>query len=570
MLVAISTSLSTLVIRNEAGTARARPALACQEPPEKLISNQFGKLLPSRISTFGDHRRRSSIRAMRYQMPFSMRDSIRLLSLSCALTLSAGCEGESADSNDTNPARSLDSVPHETVEVSRAKTPSELLGGHTAHRYPASLETVLEKRFLRVLTSQNAFDFFLRQGEPGGYQYEMAKAFTRFLNKKHAPQRGDLPIQFELIPVDGDQFISLLLDGAGDMIAARLTVTPERASRVQFSEPYRSVDELLVTHDQTPPIDSLEQLSGKVVAVRKSSSYYASLLRLNQDFERDGRKPIQFEFVDESLVTERILELVAARRFAYTVCDSIVAEFAVKIHPQLRIVEGVALRRGGDLGWATIPSAAGLAQEMNAFLSRYEHGSLLGNIAISKYFAAENQLADRMANHQATTISDYDGLFKKFGAQFGVDWRLVAALAFQESRFDAAAHNRWGAVGLLQIKPRTAREPYIDIPEIEGPEQASNNVKAGLKYLSWIKKRYFDTEADMRERDRVRMSLAAYNAGPRTIINARRRASQLGLDPTRWFRNVELALLDMRKTEPVKYVSEINQRYLAYVLLGIE
>jgi membrane-bound lytic murein transglycosylase MltF len=74
----------------------------------------------------------------------------------------------------------------------------------------------------------------------------------------------------------------------------------------------------------------------------------------------------------------------------------------------------------------------------------------------------------------------------------------------------------------------------------------------------------------MRERDRIRMSLAAYNAGPRTIINARRRASKLGLDPNRWFRNVELALLDMHKTEPVKYVSEINQRYLAYVLLGVD
>jgi membrane-bound lytic murein transglycosylase MltF len=93
---------------------------------------------------------------------------------------------------------------------------------------------------------------------------------------------------------------------------------------------------------------------------------------------------------------------------------------------------------------------------------------------------------------------------------------------------------------------------------------------AGLKYLSWIKGRYFDIEAEMRERDRIRMALAAYNAGPRTLINARRRAFKLGLDPNRWFRNVELALLDMRKVEPVKYVSEINQRYLAYVLLGLE
>jgi membrane-bound lytic murein transglycosylase MltF len=88
-----------------------------------------------------------------------------------------------------------------------------------------------------------------------------------------------------------------------------------------------------------------------------------------------------------------------------------------------------------------------------------------------------------------------------------------------------------------------------------------------IKYLTWIKARYFDSEPEMREEDRVRMALAAYNAGPRAVLRARRHARKLGYDPNRWFRNVELAMLDMRKVEPVRYVSEINQRYLAYLLL---
>ena len=437
-------------------------------------------------------------------------------------------------------------------------------------RYPAALETVTEKHYLRVLTSRNAFDFFIHGGQRGGYQYEMVRAFTKFLNERHPPDRAGLAIEFELIPVDDDQLIPLLLAGVGDLIAARLTITPERAALVRFSAPYRRVDELVVTHDGTPALDSIEDLSGRTVAIRQSSSYSDSLSKLNRRLADSGRDPIDIVFVDERLATERILDLVAARRFDYTVADSIVAEMAVGINSQLRIARGLALRRDGELAWATLPSARSLAEEINVFLRRYKQGTLLGNIAVRKYFEAESRLAKRFANDRDAPLSDYDDLFREHAAEFDLDWRLAASMAYQESRFDPTAHNRWGAVGLLQIKPKTAREPYIDMPNIEGAENVSENIRAGLKYLNWIKTRYFDSEPEMSEPDRFRMALAAYNAGPRNVIRARALAVELGLDRNQWFRNVELAMLDMRKTEPVKYVSDINQRFLAYLLLGVE
>jgi membrane-bound lytic murein transglycosylase MltF len=487
---------------------------------------------------------------------------IRLLVLFGLLLGSSGCEDE------------LGPVPASSAvgpEDPLGEVASDPLGRHVSDRYPASLETILESRSLRVLTSRNAFDFFLHDGRRGGYQYEMARAFVDFLNERYSGERGEgaLPIHFELIPVHDDQLIPLLLEGAADLIAARLTITPERAALVRFSEPYRTVDELLVTHDRTPPIESIEGLSGQRVVVRRSSSYAESLAELDRQLVAAGLDPIEIEFVDERLETERILELVAARRFPYTLADSMIAELAVQIHPQLRIVDLEPLRRGGRLAWATHPAAIALTEEMNAFLARYEEGSLLGNMAVRKYFEAESTLAARFAEGGGG-ISEYDPIFRANAERFGFDWRLAAAMAYQESRFDPTARNRWGAVGLLQIKPETAREPYVDVPEVEGIEHVNENVRAGLKYLSWIKQRYFDSAPEMRERDRLRMALAAYNAGPRTLIRARRRAEELGLDPNRWFRNVELALLDMRKTEPVVYVSEINQRYLAYLLLGVE
>jgi len=475
---------------------------------------------------------------------------------------SSGCEDELGSGSASSDARLADPL---------AGVASDPLGRHVADRYPASLDTILERRSLRVLTSRNAFDFFLHDGRRGGYQYEMARAFADFLSERYSDERGEgaLPIHFELIPVHDDQLIPLLREGAADLIAARLTITPERASLVRFSEPYRTVDEVLVTHDRTPGIESIQGLSGQRVVVRSSSSYAESLAELDRQLVEAGLDPIEIEFVDERLETERILELVAARRFPYTVADSMIAELAVQIHPQLRIVDVKPLRRGGRLAWATHPSATALTEEMNVFLGRYEEGSLLGNMAVRKYFEAESALAARFAEGDGG-ISEYDPLFRANAERFGLDWRLAAAMAYQESRFDPTAHNRWGAVGLLQIKPETAREPYIGIPEVEGLDHVNDNVRAGLKYLSWIKERYFDSAPEMHERDRLRMALAAYNAGPRTLIRARRRAEELGLDPNRWFRNVELALLDMRKTEPVVYVSEINQRYLAYLLLGIE
>jgi membrane-bound lytic murein transglycosylase MltF len=421
-----------------------------------------------------------------------------------------------------------------------------------------------------VLTSRNSFDFFIHGGQVGGYQYDLVERFTRFLNERHTRRGTDLRIQFELIPVNDDQLIPMLLAGRGDMIAARLTILPERAKQVRFSIPYRSVDEVVVTHSGTDDLTGIEGLAGKDVFIRPSSSYYESLLALNRRFESQRLEPVEIRPVDEALETERILELVAAAHFDYSVADSLVAEIAAEIHPNLRISKGLAVRREGQLAWATAPGATALLEEMNAFLANHGGGSLHGNLAIQKHFEADRRLMERLRTEDEPSLSNYDALFKKHAAKFGFDWRLMAAVAYQESRFDPLARNRSGAIGLFQIKPATAREPYIGIRNIEGLEHVERNIAAGIKYLDWIKRRYFDSNPEMRERDRVRMALGAYNAGPRRIILARQHAHEMGLDPDRWFRNVELALLDMRRPEPVKYVSDINQRYLTYLMLGIQ
>jgi membrane-bound lytic murein transglycosylase MltF len=173
-------------------------------------------------------------------------------------------------------------------------------------------------------------------------------------------------------------------------------------------------------------------------------------------------------------------------------------------------------------------------------------------------------------NLKTSTLSKYDHLIKKYAKKFGFDWRLIAALCYQESRFRPGITNKWGAIGLFQIKQMTANEPYVNIRNVSGVENVENNIHAGVKYLAWIKKRYFDTQPDMRERDRIRMAIAAYNAGPGRVLQAIKRTQAMELNSNKWFKNVERGMLSLGKKEPVLYMSEINKRYVSYTLLGIK
>lgn len=151
-------------------------------------------------------------------------------------------------------------------------------------------------------------------------------------------------------------------------------------------------------------------------------------------------------------------------------------------------------------------------------------------------------------------------MFEKYAEMYGFDWRLILAMAFQESRLTPGKKSSKGAVGLMQIKPSTASDLKVGIHDVGDVE---NNVHAGVKYLAFIRDRYFNDE-DIRPRDKVRLSLAAYNAGPAKIRRAMQKTREMDLDPNEWFRNVELAVLRMVGQETVRYVSNINKYYVIY------
>jgi membrane-bound lytic murein transglycosylase MltF len=427
------------------------------------------------------------------------------------------------------------------------------LSNHLFKSQLGDLDRIVKVRYLRVLTTRNPYDFFVRNGDFKGVQYEMVKEFVKRLNKKYG-KKGQPQIAFEMIPVDFDQLIPMLNDGKGDIIAVGLTKTEERQSEIAFTRPYLTVSDSIVTRAEL----ASEPWLGKKFVVQKDSSYLEALSKVGTPVKE----------VDPNLNAENLMELVSLKGADYTLVNSYWAESISKRLKNIVILKDKPFRDNVQISWAVRKESKNLLKELNAFIPMVRKGSLLGNTFGQEYFddLCRLQSADfDLANQK---ISKFDDSLKKYASEFGFDWRLLAAQALEESRFDPEASNAFGAIGLFQIKQATANEPYVAIKAIKGAENVDNNIHAGVKYLAWLKKSFFDAK-DISDEDKLRFTLAAYNAGPGRVKEAIATARLMHLKPDVWFRNVELAMLLLHTPDPVVYVSEINKHYVSYLLLGI-
>jgi len=181
-----------------------------------------------------------------------------------------------------------------------------------------------------------------------------------------------------------------------------------------------------------------------------------------------------------------------------------------------------------------------------------------------RYYQNREWIKNPLEKQERKKLDRFIQLFKAYGNQYEFDWLAIAAQAYQESEFDHSARSSSGAVGIMQILPSTAASRAVNIPNIE---KLDNNVHAGVKYLAWIRDRYF-SGPEISSEDRLNFSFAAYNAGPTKIQKMRRKAKTMGLNPDKWFYNVELAALKYIGQEPVRYVANIHKYYIAYSMIS--
>ncbi len=317
---------------------------------------------------------------------------------------------------------------------------------------------------------------------------------------------------------------------------------------------------MVITRKNGVSVEGLSDLSGRQVAVRESSSYYQSLQGLNEKLQNQDLEKVEIVRLSEELETESILEMVNSGALDITVADIHLAKAWKGVLPNIVVHEDVQLRKGSEIAWMVRKNNPQLKESLNRFLQTHKQGTLLGNIYFRRHYKNAAALRDPTDLEKWEKLRKYKDVIRKYADKYEFDWLLILALAFQESGLDHSSRSQAGAVGLMQIRPSTARDPKVGVENVYDVE---NNIHAGVKYLDFLRERYFSTE-DIRPRDRVRLALAAYNAGPARIRRVRARAEKMGLDPNKWFRNVELAALRDIGQETVRYVSNINKYYVLY------
>jgi len=460
-------------------------------------------------------------------------------------------------------------------DVGSSPDPSESASSHPAAvELPPMVEEVLgpfhgdfdamvEKREIRVLVTYNLTNFFLDGGTQRGITADGLREFEKMLNKEL--KLGSRPLQLTAIPVVRDQLLPFLEAGRGDIAIASLTINPERSQRVNFSVPSaQEVSELIVTGPKSPDLTGIDDLSGERIFVRESSSYRESLEKLNAAFRDRGLAEIEIISASEYLETEDLLEMVNAGLIELTIADDYLAAFWSQVLPNIVAREDLAIATGRSLGWAMRKDATGLEESVNRFLRANRAGSLIGNTLINRYLKDTKYVKNALAGGERERLTELVAIFRKYGDLYHFDPLMLAAQAYQESRLDQSVVSRAGAVGIMQILPRTAAGKEVGIPDVS---TVDSNIHAGTKYLRHIVDHYFD-DPSVDELNRSLFAFASYNAGPSRIKSLRAKAAARGYDPNVWFLSVEVVVADEVGREPVQYVRNIFKYYTAYTLLS--
>jgi membrane-bound lytic murein transglycosylase MltF len=429
-------------------------------------------------------------------------------------------------------------------------------------KWTGDFDQMVERHRIRALIPYSKTFYFLDGPHQRGLTYDLLKEFEKHVNQKLG--KKTIKVELIVIPTPRNELIPGLIEGRGDIAAGNLTITDDRRKQVDFSNPiYTGVDEIIVTGPDSPKVQTLADLSGKEIFVRKSSSYYESLLQLNARFKKEGRKPVKLVPADELLEDEDLLEMLNAGLIPMVVIDSHKGQFWTQIFKDLTLHPEIKLRTGGEIAWAIRKNSSGLKKELNQFVATVKKGTLMGNMLFKRYLE-NTKWARRALNAEGLKrLQETIEFFKKYAGRYEFDWLMIAALAYQESGIDQSRRSPHGAVGVMQVLPSTAADPNVDIAQIEKLE---NNIHAGVKYLRFLRNQYFEDQP-MNEFNKTLFSFAAYNAGPARVEKLRNEASQSNLDPNVWFRNVEVVASKRIGRETVHYVSNIYKYYIAYRLL---
>ncbi len=396
------------------------------------------------------------------------------------------------------------------------------------------LDGILEEGKLRVVVDYNLTNYFVYRGRPMGFKYEILKKLA-----------NDMDLRLELVVSnDLEETLIGLESGRFDLAAKNLTITHERSQRVDFTLPIGQTRQMLVQLRESPGsqhhfIRNQLDLAGQTVVVQKGSSF-ADRLHNIQD-EIGSLISIR---EDSIMGVEQLVTQVAEGTIGYTVCDENVALLYMHNYPQ--IDANVPLSFHQNIAWAVRKDTHRLKAFLDDWLINFAASGELARLE-QKYFAGQRGLQRATSEWHSNVdgrISGYDELIQTTSRHYGLDWRLVASVVFQESQFDAEAVSWAGATGLMQLMPETAET--MGVSDIYDPAE---NIRGGIKLLAWLDAQFAKEISNSDER--TKFVLAAYNVGLGHVRDAQRLAEKFGRDPLKWKDNVDFYLLN--KSVPIYY-----------------
>jgi membrane-bound lytic murein transglycosylase MltF len=423
------------------------------------------------------------------------------------------------------------------------------------------LDAIWRRGFLRVLVVANKTHYLVDRGRQFGISYDMVAAFEQALNAVR-PKQQKRPLVAVFIPVHRDELLKRLQENRGDIAVANLTDTAERERLVDFSQPFiDNVREILVSGPASAPLSSLDDLAGKAVYVRRSSSFHSHLLALNQDFAVRILPPIRIQPAEEHLEAEDLLEMLNAGLIQYTIVDQHIGEFWAPIFEQVRLHPDLAVASGQKIAWALRKGTPQLKEQVDRFMVRNRIGSFTGNDIYRRYLKNTKWAKYAVHEQEIARFNRTIDYFRKYCDAYQFDPLMLAAQGYQESGLDQSRESQVGAIGVMQVMPATGRDLMVgDIHQEEA------NIHAGIKYMRRLVDTSFD-EPGIDDFNRTLFAFAAYNAGPTRVASLRREAAQRGLDPNQWFQHVETIAAIRIGRETIQYVANIAKYFIAYKLI---
>jgi len=429
-----------------------------------------------------------------------------------------------------------------------------------AGKFTGDFDAMLDRRLIRLVVPYSPTLFFEDKGAIYGTAANGAQLFEEWVNKTFA--LGSRRLTVPLTPVSRDKLFDTLLAGDGDIAAGDITITEERRKKVAFSTPVTSnVREIVVTGEGVPELGGVEELSGKEVAVGRSTSYYESLIKLNERLSAQDKPPVTITIVPDTLEVEDLMEMTAAGLLPATVGDDWVVALWAQIIKGLSLHSKAALREGAEIGWAVRPDNSKLLATLNRAIAEITGNMHHWSDATRSYLAKLKQLHTATQGADMQRFRDTVEIFRRYAGQYRFDTLLLVAQGYQESRLDQRARSRPGAVGLMQLMPKTGHA--LGVGDIS---KADPNVHAGAKYMAQLMDDYFK-DVPFDEQNHNLFAFAAYDMGPGAVQSLRRKAEAEKLDPNVWFNNVERVAAARVGQEPVRYVRNIYKYYVAYKLI---